>query len=60
LSLIDEARQLWSSAFFVRRAKDRDRSVAAKVLRHLSTSPHKPIAGRATEALAEHESDKPG
>lgn len=49
--LDERAKQFWSAAYFIRRAKDRDRSTAIKILEHLSVNAPDAIQHRADELL---------
>lgn len=57
MGMDDEARQLWAACTFLRLAVDRDRTVAIRVLRHLSRSSDARIAAKAAQALQDHEND---
>jgi len=59
MSMTDEARQFWSAVYFLRQAHGRDHAQAVRVLRHLTRSSNGTIAGRAAQALMEHESAQP-
>lgn len=47
----DTAKQFWSAAFFYRRAPDRDRTTAIKVLEFLSTTTTGIVQSRAAEIM---------
>ncbi len=59
MTLDDQARQLWAASYFLRQAHGRDRTQAVRVLRQLTRSSNGTIAGRAEQALMEHESAQP-
>ena len=52
IPLDERAKQFWSAAYFIRRAKDRDRSTAIKILEHLSVNAPGVIQERADQLLA--------
>lgn len=47
----EEAKHLWSAAFFFRRAPHRDQATAIRILRNLTNSKFCAIAGRANSLL---------
>lgn len=49
----DTARQFWSAAYFYRRAPDRDRSTAIKVLEMISTTTTGIVQSRAADIMKE-------
>lgn len=52
-SLATEAQQLWSAAFFYRRAPHRDRTTAARIIRRLTQSQFGRVAMLARAMLKE-------
>lgn len=51
--LAEQAKQFWSAAYFVRRAPERDHSIAVKVLENLYLNAPGPIQDRADKLLVE-------
>lgn len=53
MSLAVEAKKLWSAAFYYRRARDRDQTIAIRILTDLTQSRFSRIAGPARSLLEE-------
>ena len=58
MTIADDARKFWSASQFWRRAPDRDRSIAVKIINDLSTS-HRPSIARRALALLEKMQNEP-
>jgi len=48
-----EAQRFWNAAIFIRRAPDRDQSIAVKIIERTARSKHKPLRERAIQILKE-------
>ena len=46
-----EAQRFWNAAIFMRRAPDRDQTIAIKIIDRLARSPFEPLRTRALEMM---------
>lgn len=56
--IADEAKKFWSAALFWRRAQDRDRKLAIRIITHLTKSLAPQIAARARSLKKEIERER--